>query len=64
MNRWDEQQAAGWAKTNKDDTIWKRASRGFSLTRGQGQNERIREVLQGIAAQVYIKCTYVQHCNS
>ncbi len=57
MNRWDKQQAAGWAKTNKEDTIQKRAGKGLSLTQGRGQNGRIRKVLQEIAAQVCIKCT-------
>ncbi len=64
MNCWDKQQAAGWAKTNKEDTIWQRAGSGLSLTWGRGQNGHIREVLQGIAAQVCIKCTCVQYHNS
>jgi hypothetical protein len=61
MFRWDEQQAARWAKINKEDTKWKRVGSGLSQTRGPGQDGRIREVLQGIAAQVCIKCACVQY---
>jgi hypothetical protein len=57
MNRWDEQQTAGWAKKNKEDTILKGVSKRLSLTQGRGQDGRIRKVLQEIAAQVCIKCT-------
>jgi hypothetical protein len=57
MNSWDEQQAAGWAKTNKEDTVWKRFSKGLSLAQGQDQDRRIREVLQRITAQVCIRHT-------
>ncbi len=60
MIRWDKQQAAGWAKINKGDTIWKRAGSRLSQTQGRSQDGRIREVLQGIAPQVCIKCAYVQ----
>ncbi len=54
MNRWDKQQAAGWAKTNKVDTRQVQARKGLSLTRGRGQDGHIREVLQRIAAQACI----------
>jgi hypothetical protein len=64
MNSWDEQQTAGWVKTNKEDTIWRRAGSGLCLTRGRGQNGCIRKVLLGIATQVCIKCAYVQYRNS
>ncbi len=47
-----KEQAAGWAKTNKEDTTEKRAGKGLSLTQGRGQNGRIRDVLQEIAAQI------------
>ncbi len=57
MKGWNKQQAAGWAKANTEDTIWKRASKRLSLTRGQGQDGRIREVLQEVAAQVCTKYT-------
>jgi hypothetical protein len=43
MNRWDEQQATRWAKTNKDDTIWKGGGKRLSLTRGWGQDGHIHE---------------------
>jgi P2-related tail formation protein len=56
MNHWNKEQVDGWAKTNKKDTRYEQAGKGFSLTRGRGQNGHIREVLQGIAAQVCIKC--------
>ncbi len=58
MSRWDEQQATGWAKTNKEDTIWKKAGKGLSQTRGRGRDGHIREVLQEIDAQVCIKRIY------
>ncbi len=54
MNRWDKQQAAGWAKTNKVDTRYERVRKGHSLMWGRGQDGHIPEVLQGIAAQVCI----------
>jgi hypothetical protein len=34
MSRWDKQSAAGWAKTNIEDSIWKRVGKRLSLTRG------------------------------
>ncbi len=37
-----KQQAAGWAKTNKEDIIYKKTDKELSLTRGRGQNGRIR----------------------
>jgi hypothetical protein len=37
--------------------IEQRAGKGLSLTRGRGQNGHIPKVLQGIVAQVCIKCT-------
>ncbi len=52
MNGWNKQQAAGWVKTNKVDTRQEGAGEGLSLTRGRGQDGHVREVLQGIAAQV------------
>jgi hypothetical protein len=55
MNRWNKQQAAGWAKTNTNDTIWKTDGKRLSPYQGRGQDGRIREVLQGIAAQVCTK---------
>jgi hypothetical protein len=57
MNCWNKQQAAGWAKTNTEDTLWKRVGTRLSLTRGLGQDGCIREVLQEIDTQVCIKCT-------
>jgi hypothetical protein len=57
MNRWNKQQAVGWAKTNKEDKIWKGVGNRLDLTQGQDQNEPIREVPEEIAAQVRIKCT-------
>ncbi len=44
----------GGPKTNKLGTRQVRAREGLSLTRGRGQDEPIREVLPGIAAQVCI----------
>jgi hypothetical protein len=46
MNRWNKQQAAGWAKTKTEDTFWKRVGKRLSLTPGQGQDGHIHEVLQ------------------
>ncbi len=54
MNCWDKQQATGWAKINKLDTRSVCAREGLSLAQGRGQDELIREVLQGIGAQVCI----------
>ncbi len=55
MNRWNKQQAVGWAKTITEDTIWKRVGKRLSLYQGRGQDGRIRKVLQGIAAEVCTK---------
>ncbi len=57
MNRWNKQQAAEWARTNREDTIWKGVGKRLRLTQGQGHNGHIRVVPQEIAAQVCIKCT-------
>ncbi len=57
MKRWGKQQAAGWAKANKEDQIQKRAGQGLSWTWWRGRNGRIREVLQEIAAHLCIICT-------
>jgi hypothetical protein len=57
MNRWNKQQAVGWAKTNKEDKICKGVGKRLSITRGRDQNGRIPEVPEEIAAQVCIKCT-------
>jgi hypothetical protein len=37
---------------------WKRAGGGLILTRGRGQEGHIHKVLQEVAAQVCIKCTF------
>ncbi len=62
MNCLNKQQAAGWAKTNTKDTIWKRAGKRLSLTRGPGLDGCIHELLQEIAAQVCTK--HMIKCNS
>ncbi len=59
MTCWDKYQATGWPKTNKEDTLWNRAGKRLSLTRGRGQDGRIHEVLQEIAAQVCIYVVYM-----
>jgi hypothetical protein len=57
MNRWNKQQAVGWAKTNKEDKIWEVVGKRLSITLGRDQNGGIREVPEEIATQVCIKCT-------
>jgi hypothetical protein len=52
MNRWDKQHVAGWTRTNRAEWATYSGMGGLSLTLEQGQDGRIREVLQGVAAQV------------
>jgi hypothetical protein len=58
MSRCNKQRASGWDKTNTEDTVGKKVGKRLSLTPGWGQDGRIREVLQEIAAQVQsiLKC--------
>jgi hypothetical protein len=53
MNRWDEQHVAGWAKTNTEETIWKRFGKRLSLTRGRGQDGHLRGASRDSRSSMY-----------
>ncbi len=73
MNHRGKQHVAGWARTNIIEWEPLQAWKELSLNRGQGQDGRIREVLQRIAAQVcmnvynkpvmFLSSLQIEECN-